>query len=154
MKLRAADPNAIPQDLRGFDFCFSVGRIHMLGTIARGIQFMENMVDVLKPGGIAVHTTEFSFAVDDQTIDNWGTVLFQRRHFEEMAQRMERKGCKRDAARFRCRLAARWTASSTSRRSRCTGANLKDWSRDAMHIKVSIDGFPCTAFGLIAAKNP
>ncbi len=152
VKLRTVDLNAIPQDLRGFDFCFSVGRAHMLGSIARGLQFMDSTADVLNPGGLAIHTTEFSFAVDGETIDNWGTVLFQRRHFEDIAQRLNGKGCRVMPLSFD-------VGSQPLDRFidvppfEMPGANLKDWSRDAMHIKVNIDGFPCTSFGLISVRN-
>lgn len=152
VKLRAADLSALPQDLRGFDYCWSVGKLQHAGSIAKAMAFVESMVDTLKPGGVAVHTTEFSFAVDDQTIDNWGTVLFQRRHFEEMAERLARKGCKVLPLDFNV---------GTKPLDRfidvppfdIPGANIKDWSRDTMHIKVSIDGFPCTSFGLILIRN-
>ena len=152
VKLRMADLNSIPQDLRGFDFCFSVSQAHMLGSIARGMNFMESAADVLNSGGVAIHTTEFSFAIDDQTIDNWVTVLFQRRHFEEIAQRLAARGCRVMPLTFD-------VGSQPLDRFidvppfDMPGTNLKDWSRDAMHIKVNIDGFPCTSFGLLAAKN-
>lgn len=152
VKLRPANLGALPQDLRGFDFCWSVSRLQHAGSIANAMAFMESMADTLKPGGVAVHTAEFNFAVDDETIDNWGTVLFQRRHFEEMAERLARKGCKVLPLDFN-------VGSQPLDRFidvppfDMAGANIKDWSRDTMHIKVSIDGFPCTSFGMIVIRN-
>jgi len=152
VRLRTVDLNALPSDLQGFDFAWSVARLQHLGSIARGVAFMEAMVDTLKPGGVAVHTTEFSFAVDDQTIDNWGTVLFQRRHFEDMAQRMERKGCKVLPLDFDVgsRPLDRFIDLPPFD---LPGDNVKSWSGDTMHIKLNIDGFPCTSFGMVVVKN-
>jgi SAM-dependent methyltransferase len=152
VKLRAADMSAIPQDLRGFDFCWSVGKLQHAGSVDRAMKFMEDMVDTLKPGGVAVHTTEFNFTIDDQNIDNWQIVLFQRRHFEEMAQRLARKGCRVLPLDFNVgsRPLDRFIDVPPLE---MESPNIKDWSRDSMHIKVSIDGFPCTSFGMIVIKN-
>lgn len=152
VKVRAVDLNALPQDLRDFDFCCSISRIHMLGSIANGLAFMESMIDVLKTSAMAVHTTEFAFAADDQTIDNWSTVLFQRRHFEDMSRRLAAKGCRVSPLDFNLgnRPLDRFIDVPPFD---LGAANLNDWSHDTMHIKASIDGFPCTSFGLITVKN-
>jgi SAM-dependent methyltransferase len=149
---RVIDLSAIPRDLKDFDFCWSIGKLQHAGSLSRGMELIESVIDTLKPGGVAVHTTEFSFAVQDQTIDNWGTVLFQRRHFEEMARRLERKGCRVLPLDFNV---------GTGPLDRfidvppfeMASDDLKDWSHDVMHIKVSLDGFPCTSFGLVAVKG-
>lgn len=152
VEIRKADLGALPSDLQKFDFAWSVAKVQQAGSIARGVQLLENLVDSLKPGGVMVHTTEFSFAVDDQTIDNWGIVLFQRRHFEEIANRLTAKGCKVQPLDFSVgnRPLDRFIDVPPFD---LPGPNIKDWTRDSMHIKVNIDGFPCTSFGLIAVKN-
>lgn len=152
VETRKADLGALPPDFRNFDFVWSVGRIQHAGSISRSIALVESLADTLKPGGAMVHTTEFSFAVDEQTIDNWGTVLFQRRHFEDMAARLSAKGCRVQPMDFGVgnRPLDRFIDVPPFE---MPGASIKDWSRDAMHIKVNIDGFPCTSFGLVAVKN-
>ncbi len=150
--IRSVDMNALPADMTGFDFAWSVAKLHQLGSIARGVQFVEKLVDNLKPGGVMVHTTEFSFAVDDQTIDNWGTVLFQRRHFEDMANRLAARGCRVLPLDFDVgsRPLDRFIDVPPFD---MPSQNITDWSRDSAHIKVNIDGFPCTSFGIVAVKN-
>jgi SAM-dependent methyltransferase len=152
VRTRVVDLFALPPDLQGFDFCWSIGRLQHIGSLARGVAFVESIADTLKPGGVAVHTTEFSFAIDNQTVDNWGTVLFQRRHFEEMAQRLERKGCRVLPLDFNigARPLDRFIDVPPFD---MPGDNLKVWSQDTMHIKVNIDGFPCTSFGLAVVKG-
>ena len=51
--LESVDMNAIPDSLAGqFDFCWSVCAYEHLGSIERGLRFVENSLKVLKPGGI------------------------------------------------------------------------------------------------------
>lgn len=89
---RTADMNDIPSDLFGqFDFCWSACALEHLGTIKKGLDFIENSLQLLRPGGVAVHTTEWNLN-DRETIDNWGTVLFQRAHFTQLAERLRDRG--------------------------------------------------------------
>ena len=46
----------------------------------------------LRPGGVAVHTTEFNFLHQQDTVETGVTVLFLARHFTELANRLERAG--------------------------------------------------------------
>mgnify|MGYP005869253905 CR=1 FL=1 len=59
---RAVDMNAIPEDLkRGrFDFLWSVCSLEHLGSLERGEDFVVEAMRCLRPGGVAVHTTEFN----------------------------------------------------------------------------------------------
>ena len=93
VSFQICDMNAIPQNLTGFDFCWSACALEHLGSIEHGLQFILNSVDCLKPGGWAIHTTEFNLDSNDDTVDNTGTVLFRRRDFEALAARLAEKGC-------------------------------------------------------------
>lgn len=81
---RECDMNHIPDDLTGFDFCWSSCAFEHLGSIEKGLTFVERSLDCLKPGGWAVHTTELNLSSNDDTVDNHETVLFRRRDFEEL----------------------------------------------------------------------
>lgn len=89
---RVVDMNAIPDDLGGFDFAWSSCAIEHLGSIDAGIAFMRRMVRCLKPGGIAVHTTEFNVSSDEETIEKGHDVIFRRRDLERMAHALEGDG--------------------------------------------------------------
>jgi len=149
--LKATEAGAFPADLRDFDFCWSVSHLQHAGSLARGIELAEKSADTLKPGGVLVHTTEFNFTTDDQTIDNWSTVLYQRRHFEEMAKRLQARGCRVLPLDFSVGTGPldRFIDMPPME---LAGSSVKEWSHDTTHIKISIDGFPCTAFGLGAVK--
>ena len=89
---RPADMVAIPQDLRGFDFLWSGCALEHLGTLEAGLDFILRAMDCLRPGGVAVHTTEFNLAEHGQTIARGSTVLYQRRHIEALAARLSARG--------------------------------------------------------------
>jgi hypothetical protein len=89
---RAVDMRAIPDDLVGFDFCWSACSLEHLGSLAAGWDFVERSLATLRPGGIAVHTTEHTLTSDDRTIEEGPTVLYRQRDLEELVTRLERQG--------------------------------------------------------------
>jgi SAM-dependent methyltransferase len=93
VSLRHVDMNQIPEDLSAqFDFTWSSCAFEHLGSIAKGLAFVENSVRCLKPGGVAVHTTEWNYAPSGEPVDNCGTVLFRREHLEALAKRLMTDG--------------------------------------------------------------
>ncbi len=86
------DMNNLPSFDTKFDFCWSICALEHLGSIQKGLNFIENSLNILKPGGIAIHTTEFNYSSEDETIDNWETVLFLRKHFELLARNIKNNG--------------------------------------------------------------
>lgn len=153
VSLEYVDMNAIPSHLRNFDFCWSICALEHLGSIQKGLAFIENSIDVLRSGGIAVHTTEFNFSRDDVTFDNWNTVLFQRRHFEELTTRLERKGYRVSPLDFDVgnKPLDKFIDVPPFPHD-MTEAMKETWGKDNNHIKVSVDGIPSTCFGLIIQK--
>jgi len=89
---RHVDMNKIPSDLRDFDFTWSSCSFEHCGSIAQGLKFMENQMACLKPGGIAVHTTEFNLSSDDETIEEGVTVIFRRRDIDRLISSLEASG--------------------------------------------------------------
>lgn len=148
---RAVDMTAIPDALVDYDFCWSVCALEHLGSIEKGLAFIERALDTIKPGGLAVHTTEFNIE-DGPTIDNWPTVLFQRQHFEALADRLRASGHR--VAEFDFDPGSKvldrfidlppWDYDA--------GPRLDSWLRDARHLKVGVDGFIATCAGIIVTK--
>jgi len=144
------DMNSIPDELDNkFDFCWSICALEHLGSIKLGQRFIEESLRVLKPGGIAVHTTEFNYTSDDMTVDNWPTVLFRKRDFEEIFTRLSKAGNQPLNPCFE------------------VGSGVLDgfidlppfsfeesWDKISKepHLKLCIDGFPATCFGLVVKK--
>jgi SAM-dependent methyltransferase len=94
VQFRPADMAAIPAELcrGGFDFTWSACALEHLGSLERGLRFVESAMRCLKPGGIAVHTTEFNLDAGGGTIGRGTTVLYQRRHIEALAARLAARG--------------------------------------------------------------
>lgn len=89
---RPVDMNAIPEDLRGFDVCWSSCAFEHLGSIALGLRFFERSLETLKPGGIAVHTTEFNLSSNGDTFDTDNLCLFRKQDIEAMLGRLAAAG--------------------------------------------------------------
>jgi hypothetical protein len=94
VSFRSADMNDIAPDLRGFDFTWSSCCFEHLGSIEHGLNFVERSLDCLRPGGVAIHTTEFNLSSNDDTVDQGGTVIFRRQDIDRLAQRLTAQGHK------------------------------------------------------------
>ena len=88
------DMNVIPDDFQQglFDFTWSAGSFEHIGGIEAGMQFFLKQMRCLKPGGMAVHTTEFNFGNNEQTIEYHNLVLFRQRDLEELERRVNAQG--------------------------------------------------------------
>jgi len=152
VSLRYVDMNDIPADLeKSFDFCWSICALEHLGSIERGLKFIERSLDVLKPGGIAIHTTEFNYSQDEQTIDNWGTVLFRKKDFGALAQRLAAMGYRLPEISYDVGGAPVDWFIDIPPYPWQPGYYDKDFS--GLHLKLMVDGFPCTCFGMVIQKN-
>jgi SAM-dependent methyltransferase len=137
---RACDMNAIPADLTGFDFCWSACALEHLGSIDKGLEFIERSLDCVRPGGVACHTTEYNVSSNGVTVETGGTVLFRRRDLEAFAERLAARGHAVAPFDFD------------------TGLLPLDRYVDVPpfrpepHLKLLIDGFACTSVGIIVRK--
>ncbi len=86
--------NDIPERYNdSFDFLWSSCSLEHLGSIELGTQFIFNSINCLKPGGIAVHTTEFNVSSNLDTIETGPTVLFRRKDIENIIKEVNIRGC-------------------------------------------------------------
>ncbi|MGO8704864.1 MAG: radical SAM protein [Candidatus Brocadiia bacterium] len=145
--LRFVDMNDIPRDMDGkYDFCWSVCSLEHVGSIAKGLAFIVNSLRTLKPGGVAVHTTEFNLE-NGPTVDNWGTVLFQRGHIEGLVNFLTSQGHK---------VAPLDLSAGDDILDGFVDVPPWPWDNAAVraraHLKLCLDGFPCTSVGIIIRK--
>lgn len=138
---RFMDMNAVDRELFGqFDFVWSSCAFEHLGSIYQGLEFVIKSAACLKPGGIAVHTTEFNCSSDCDTVDNAGTVLFRKRDFRMLQKRLKLIGCEME---FNFNL----------------GSQPLDVHIDVApyrpdnHLKLQIAQYAVTSFGLIIRKS-
>jgi hypothetical protein len=92
VRYRDVDMNAIPDDLRGFDFTWSSCAFEHLGSLSLGADFVMAQLECLAPGGVAVHTTEFTVSSNETTLEEGATVLYRRRDIEALVKRLRRAG--------------------------------------------------------------
>lgn len=92
VSFRVVDMNHIPDDLRDFDFCWSSCAFDHLGTLEKGEEFIHNMMNCLRPGGVAVHTTEYNLSSNTTTVEHGDVVFFRKCDFEEIAARLRKNG--------------------------------------------------------------
>jgi hypothetical protein len=101
---------------------------------------------MLKPGGIAVHTTEYNLS-DGETIDGWPTVLFQRKHIAPFVDKLRSNGY--EVAQLDLSPGDGFLDGFI---------DIPPWTHDAVssarqyHLKLSVHGFPCTSVGLIVKR--
>lgn len=138
---RPVDMNAIPADLTGFDFTWSSCAYEHLGSIEAGLAFFENSLACLKPGGIAVHTTELNLSSNDDTLEEGGTVIFRRRDFEALAERLIRQGHEVIPISFDC---------GDTELDRVI--DLPPYANDS-HLRLALLRWVATSFGMIVRKK-
>lgn len=88
------DMNRIPEGLQQgeFDFTWSCCAFEHVGSIEQGKQFILNQMNCLKPGGVALHTTEFNLSSDELTVSSGPTVIFRKCDIEELAEALRKEG--------------------------------------------------------------
>ena len=154
VRLEYVDMNDVPSKLHGeYDFCWSICALEHLGSIEKGMRFVENAMATLKPGGLAVYTTEFNYLSDDATLDEPPTVLFLRRHFVLLRERLVRAGHQVAALdfdtgdgplnRFIDLPPYEWDALGK----RAFGAEVG-------RLKLAVGRFPSTCFGIVVKARP
>lgn len=91
--VRSVDMNSIPEDLIGFDFCWSSCAMEHLGSIENGKRFLYNSLKCLKSGeGVAVHTTEYNVNSNSDTLVAGKDVIFRRCDLEEISRTVKALG--------------------------------------------------------------
>jgi SAM-dependent methyltransferase len=139
---RCVDMNAIPGDLSAqFDFCWSTCSLEHLGSLEHGMRFVENSIATLKPGGVAVHTTEFNLSSNSDTIESRDLSVYRRRDIETLIGRLDAIGCRVEPVEWEPQ----------------TGfvdnyVDLPPYKR-APHLRLRLGAYDCTSIGLILVKG-
>lgn len=92
VSFRPIDMNQIPDDVCDYDFTWSSCSFEHCGSIGLGKRFLREQMRCLKPGGIAVHTTEYNLSSTEETIDEGTTVIFRRQDVEAMIRDLQAEG--------------------------------------------------------------
>lgn len=77
VRFRQVDMNAIPNDLGSHDLIWSSCAMEHLGSPQAGFDFVFRSLDLLRPGGLAVHTTEFDLTPGEAAVDYGHCALYR-----------------------------------------------------------------------------
>jgi hypothetical protein len=141
VKYRPVDMNVIPTDLRDYDFNWSSCSFEHLGSISKGLAFLRNQLDTLKPGGIAVHTTEYNISSNHDTLELENCVIFRQQDIERVTDEIRSQGHHVEELDF------------------SLGWHPLDYKIDlppyksAPHLRLQLDRYVCTSIGIIIQKK-
>jgi SAM-dependent methyltransferase len=137
MEWMTIDMRSIPSSLHGqFDFVWSTSSLEHLGSIEKANRFIVESLNCLKPGGVAVHVTEYAI-FPENAADEGGTVFYTKQRLLDLLVFIELLDVDMDFN---------------------LGSEPPDYYVDvfpykgAAHLKLLVDGFVTTSLGLIITK--
>jgi FkbM family methyltransferase len=124
-----------------YDFVWSSCALEHIGSLGSGIEFILESLALLRPGGVAVHTTEFNISSDEETITSGCTVLYRRRDIEELVALLSARGHQIEA-----NFAIDWDDEYGGY------VDVPPYNSDR-HLRLLIGRFISTSFGLLIHKQ-
>lgn len=85
VRFRSVDVAQVPEDVSGFDFCWSQSLLENFGSRERGLEFIANSMACIKMGGISVHTTSRYLPSGIDVPDDASDVVFRKKDIERLA---------------------------------------------------------------------
>lgn len=138
---RDVDMNNLPEDLGIYDFCWSSCAIEHVGSLRQSKEFLKNMLEVLKPGGVGVHTTEFNLISNDDTVEEGNSVIFRRKDMEEMRDWFAAQGHHMELSFARgCREGDLFV-------------DIPPYRAEPYHLNLQLDEYIATSFAIVIQKR-
>lgn len=138
--LNSVDMNNVDKNLNDFDFVWSCCSLEHLGNLRNGLDFIINSMKCLKPGGIAIHTTEYNLSSNTHTIESGPTVIYRKRDMIRLARELIKLGYQVIDINCHC-----------GNGPVDKFIDLPPYKQDP-HIKLRINDYDCTSFGIIVKK--
>jgi hypothetical protein len=146
VETRFVDMNAIPPDLGRFHLVWSCGSLEHLGSAQAGLEFVLRSLELLEPGGVAVHTTELELVPHAATRDHGHLAVYRPDDLDGLVARIQEHGLE---------IEANWTVCLDTPADR--RISLPPYASDeAVHLKIVVGDSVLTSVGLIARRpaNP
>lgn len=140
VSFRHLDMNRLPADLSGFDFLWSSCALEHLGSLELSVRFIIRSLECLRPGGTAVHTTEFNLSSNVKTLESGDTVLFRKQDLERLSYRLHRSG-------HRMKLALRSGSTPAD-----TYVDVPPYGGTS-HLRTRLAEYTITSLGLVIEKR-
>ncbi len=84
------DLSTVPET--GFDFVWSSCSLEHLGSLEAGMDFVLQSTNLLRPGGIGVHTTEYNLSSNDATAENGADVIYREQDLRQLDRDLRKVG--------------------------------------------------------------
>lgn len=139
VSFRFVDMNKIDDDLKGFDFVWSSCSVEHLGSLEHGKQFIYNSIKCLKPGGYAIHTTEYNISSNEKTLEDGPAVIYRERDIKEIGHKLQTGGH---------RIELDFTLGN---KPFDLQVDFPPYKQD-VHLRLELSGYVCTSYGLIIQK--
>lgn len=125
-----------------FDFLWSSCAFEHLGSLEAGLEFVRSAMELVKPGGVAVHTTEYNVSSNELTVERGDNVIYRRRDIEDLDRSLRSVACGIEGLDFDA------------------GTDLHDLAFDfppyyrngREHLKIHLLGYISTSFLLVIRK--
>ena len=140
----AVDMNNIPSDLGAHDFVWSCCALEHLGSLKAGLDFIVNSAKSLRPGGLGIHTTEFNVSSEEKTFESQGLSLYRRKDFFELCDRLFETGCSVLPMNFH---------TGTLPEDKYIDQPPYGTQAERTHLKLMVEEFAITSFGLVLRRN-
>ncbi len=140
VRFQAVDMRSIPADLRGFDVLWSSCCFEHLGSPQAGFDYVLAGMDCLRPGGLAVHTTEFDVRNSRRVVDLGSVVLYRRRDLASLAKDLRQRG-----HRLRCNFYLG--------REHPEDQHVDQEPYTDIHLRLELGPTVATSFGIIIEKG-
>jgi hypothetical protein len=145
VRFQPVDMTRLPDDLGHFDFAWSSCALEHLGSLKAGLDFISDSTRYLKPGGIAVHTTEFNVSSDKDTVESDVLSIYRRRDIDGLGRRLPSIGCRLVPCNF-----------DLGQLQEDQHVDLPPYSPpgpQTMHLKLRQSDYVITSFGLIVERT-
>ncbi len=142
VRIRYVDMNDMPDDLGTFDLIWSSCSIEHLGSPQAGIAFVLRSLEHLRPGGLAVHTTELELTRRSTTADYGELAVYRIEDLEHLGELVRTRGFD---------MPANWYVAMDAPEDRWISFG---WfpENDVAHLKLVIGDSVSTSVGLLIAK--
>jgi len=97
VRVRPVDMNLVPDDLGRFDLIWSACALEHLGSPEAGTDFVLRTLALLRPGGIAVHTTELELTPRTETADYGHLAVYRVDDLNKLRSEVRRRGLEMEA---------------------------------------------------------
>jgi hypothetical protein len=139
--VRYVDMNAVPDDLGEFDLVWSCSALEHLGSPRAGIDFVLRTLDLLRPGGVSVHTTELELTPRRSTADYGNIVVYRTADLDELAREARHQGFE---------IEPNWYVAMETPADRWIAQPPFD--DDPVHLKLTIGDSVSTSVGLLVRR--